>query len=105
MIRLVDKGTINQNTGKEILKEMFTSGKDAIEIVQAKGLEQVSDTAQISSLIESILNRYPDEVQSYLNGKETVINWLFGQVMRDAEGKANPQVVKQVLQQNLEKMK
>ena len=99
----MSKGTINQNTGKEVLAEMLANGKNASEIVQAKGLEQVSDTQQILTLIEKVLESHPDEVQSYMDGKETVINWLFGQVMRQTKGKANPQIVKKLLYESLKK--
>jgi aspartyl-tRNA(Asn)/glutamyl-tRNA(Gln) amidotransferase subunit B len=89
LVKLVAAGEINQSTGKTVLTEMFQSGESAAEIVDARGLKQVSD-------------ENPNEVESFKAGKETVINWLFGQVMRKAHGKANPQVVRTELERQLQ---
>lgn len=105
LIRFVKKGTINQNTGKEVLNEILETGKTAEEIVKDKGLKQVSDTSEISLIIEGVLDKHPVEVQSYTSGKETIKNWLFGQIMHKAKGKANPRVVKQLLNEELGKRK
>ena len=105
LIAVVDEGTINQNTGKEVLSEMLATGKPANAIIQEKGLMQVSDGNLINDLIAKILEANPDVVHSYLDGKETVSTWLFGQVMRSAQGKANPQVVKKELKQQLDNLK
>ena len=102
---LVEKGTINQSTGKEVLAEMLSSGKDAVEIIEAKGLHQISDGGLITQMVSDVLSANPDEVQSYLGGKETLINWLFGQVMKTAKGKANPQLLKEELQKQLNQMR
>ena len=64
-------------------------------------MKQVSDGSQIANLVAGVLRDYPDEVNAYRSGKETVANWLFGQVMRAAQGKANPQVVKDELNKQL----
>ena len=105
LIAAVDEGTINQNTGKEVLAEMLATGQTADAIIEEKGLMQVSDGNLITDLITKTLEANSDEVQSYLNGKETVSTWLFGQVMRSAQGKANPQVVKEELNRQLENLK
>jgi aspartyl-tRNA(Asn)/glutamyl-tRNA(Gln) amidotransferase subunit B len=105
LVSAVDEGTINQNTGKEVLVEMLATGKSADAIIKEKGLMQVSDGNLITDLITKTLEANSDEVQSYLNGKETVSTWLFGQVMRSAQGKANPQVVKEELKKQLENLK
>jgi len=105
LVEAVDKSVINQSTGKEVLAEMLTSGRRAAEIIDAKGLHQISDSDLITGLVRDVLQAYPDEVRSYLAGKETLANWLFGQVMKEAKGKANPQVVKEELQRQLDAMK
>jgi len=105
LIALVENGIINQNTGKEVLAEMLESGKSAEMIVKGKGLQQVSDSELINDIVENVLKNNPDEVQAYLMGKDTITNWLFGQVMREAKGKANPQVVKKILQEQLNSKK
>jgi len=105
LITLVEKGVINQTTGKEVLVEMLESGKSAELIVKGKGLQQVSDSGLINDMVETVLNNNPDEVQAYLKGKDTIANWLFGQVMLEAKGKANPQVIKKILQEQLNSRK
>ena len=105
LVDLVEKGTINKNTGKDVLNEMLESGKSAAEIVKERGLQQVSDDNLISEMIRRTLDQFPDEVQSYIDGKESVLNWLFGQVMRVAKGKANPHIVRKHLQELLDQKK
>jgi len=101
LTRLVATGTINQNTAKSVLAEMFDSGEPADQIVARRGLKQVSDADQVAVLVEQVLAENPEQVTSYLAGKETVSRWLFGQVMRLAKGQANPQVIQQVLDERL----
>jgi aspartyl-tRNA(Asn)/glutamyl-tRNA(Gln) amidotransferase subunit B len=105
LIRMVQSEIINQSTGKEVLNEMLKTGKTAEEIVVAKGLQQLSDPEEIVAIVVRTLESYPNEVNDYLQGKETISNWLFGQVMRAAGGKANPQILKRILQEKLGKRK
>jgi aspartyl-tRNA(Asn)/glutamyl-tRNA(Gln) amidotransferase subunit B len=101
LVKLVAEDEINAATGKEVLAEMFAGGQSAEEIVQRRGLRQVSDSALIAALVRQVLEECPAEVAAYRSGKETVMNWLFGQVMRRAAGKANPQVVRRELERQL----
>lgn len=101
LLGLMAEGKINQQTGKAVLAEMFESGKPAAAIVAEKGLAQVSDADFISKLVAETLDENPGEVSSYRAGKVTVANWLFGQVMRKAGGRANPQVVRAELERQL----
>ncbi len=101
LVRIVADGQINLTSAKDVLAEMFASGKDAASIVQARGLKQVSDISQISDLVAEALRENPNEVASYKAGKTTVANFLFGQVMKKAGGKANPQVVRTELERQL----
>jgi aspartyl-tRNA(Asn)/glutamyl-tRNA(Gln) amidotransferase subunit B len=101
LVGMVVSGEINQNTAKSVLAEMLESGKSAAQVVKEKGLRQVSDQAQIEAWVEQVLADNPTQVESYLSGKETVAQWLFGQVMRLGRGQANPQVVQQALQRKL----
>jgi aspartyl-tRNA(Asn)/glutamyl-tRNA(Gln) amidotransferase subunit B len=97
LLGLVTSGEINQMTGKAVLAEMFAGGKSAKEIVAAGGLGQVSDGDYIAGIVARVLAENPAEVASYRGGKLTVENFLFGQVMKKAGGKANPQVVREEL--------
>ena len=105
LVAVVDDSTINQNTGKEVLAEMLAAGQTADAIIEKKGLKQVSDGNLITAMVAKTLEENSGEVRSYLEGKDTVSNWLFGQVMRAAQGKANPQVVKDELNRQLENLK
>jgi aspartyl-tRNA(Asn)/glutamyl-tRNA(Gln) amidotransferase subunit B len=101
LLQLIQRDEINQTTGKSVLTEMLQSGQSAREIVESKGLRQVSDSDQIAAMVHSVLDANPEQVAGYLSGKEGLINWLFGQVMRAAKGKANPQVVREELNSQL----
>ena len=101
LVGLVAGGEINQAKGREVLVEMSESGKSAGEIVAAKGLKQVSDAGFIAGIVRQTLEECPGEVTSFRSGKETVLNFLFGQVMKKAAGKANPQVVRVELEKQL----
>lgn len=105
LVRLVVNGEINQNTGKAVLSEMYQSGRSAEAIVLERGLRQVSDVDEISDWVRIVLEANPDQVDSYLSGKETVSRWFFGQVMRLAQGKANPQLIQQELERQLAVLK
>ena len=97
----IQNGEINQTTGKAVLVEMLQSGSSARHIIESKGLRQVSDSDQIARMVQNVLDENPQQVAEYLGGKEGLINWLFGQVMRSAKGKANPQVVREELSKQL----
>ncbi|MBI5840630.1 MAG: Asp-tRNA(Asn)/Glu-tRNA(Gln) amidotransferase subunit GatB [Chloroflexi bacterium] len=101
LVELVDGGVINQTTGKDVLIEMYQTGKPAGEIVEAKGLKQVSDVDFISKIVGETLAENPKEAASYKAGKTAVVNFLFGQAMKKAAGKANPTVVKAELERQL----
>jgi len=102
LVRMVARGEINQNIAKSVLAEIFTTGKSAAEIIAARGLQQISDASFIARLVEKVLAENPQPVNEYLDGKQNIARWLFGQVMRAAKGHANPQVVQQELERQLE---
>ena len=102
LIGMVQAGVINQNTAKSVLAAMFSTGEQAAAIVAAHGLRQISEANSIASLVNQVLRENPEQVETYLRGKETVKRWLFGQVMRLASGQANPGAVQQELERQLE---
>ena len=102
LLKMIADGQINQLTGKAVLAEMFASGSSAAEIVASKGLAQVSDSDFIARIVRDALAENLKEVESYRAGKLTVANFLFGQVMKKAQGKANPQVVRAELEKQLQ---
>jgi aspartyl-tRNA(Asn)/glutamyl-tRNA(Gln) amidotransferase subunit B len=102
LIDMVTNKTISGNSGKVVLNEMLKNSGDPQEIVKAKNLAQVSDTGFIQEAIEKILSDNPKEVEQFLAGKETIIQWLMGQVARATKGKADPNVAKELLVKALE---
>jgi aspartyl-tRNA(Asn)/glutamyl-tRNA(Gln) amidotransferase subunit B len=92
---------INQNTAKAVFVKMLETSKSAAEIVKTEGLAQTSDGDAIARMVSDVIATYPDELASYLAGKETLANWFFGQVMKAANGKANPAVLKSELEKQL----
>jgi aspartyl-tRNA(Asn)/glutamyl-tRNA(Gln) amidotransferase subunit B len=97
LVGLVEKRAINNNTAKEVLAEMFSSGQTAQAIVEAKGLAQISDEAALTAIIEQLLDENPDSVAAYLGGKVKLRGWFVGQVMKATRGKADPGVVNKLL--------
>jgi aspartyl-tRNA(Asn)/glutamyl-tRNA(Gln) amidotransferase subunit B len=101
LIRMVDTGEINQTTAKSILSEMYLSGESPAVIVSATNASQISDTTYVSEIVQRILNENQEQVNLYLDGKDPVYQWLFGQVMRATKGKANPNIVREELNKQL----
>ena len=102
LMGLVENETISHNSAKEVLGEMFTSGRRAPEIVEEKGLAQISDEAALVAVIDGILDENPEQLQIYFSGREQIKGWFVGQVMRATRGKANPQLVNELLNERLE---
>ena len=102
LLALLDKGAINATVAKEVLNDMFATGQTAQEIVARKGLSQISDQDALVAVVRQVLDGNPGPVQQYLDGKDTVLAFLMGQVMRATRGQANAQVTRSLLQQELE---
>jgi aspartyl-tRNA(Asn)/glutamyl-tRNA(Gln) amidotransferase subunit B len=102
LIDLVTTKTISGNSGKVVLGEMFKNGGKPDEIVKARNLAQVSDEGYIREAITKILDDNPKEVEQYLAGKETILQWLMGQVARATKGKADPNTARELLIKTLQ---
>jgi aspartyl-tRNA(Asn)/glutamyl-tRNA(Gln) amidotransferase subunit B len=105
LLDLNGRGEINFSTAKAVLVEMFNSGQSARALITAGGHQQISDVGFIKELIQKTLAENPQELASFLNGKETLSNWFFGQIMKAARGHANPQVVQAELERQLTLLK
>jgi aspartyl-tRNA(Asn)/glutamyl-tRNA(Gln) amidotransferase subunit B len=101
LIRLVDAGTINITTGKTLLQPILESGKAPGVLVDELGLKQVRDDDAIRAACRKVLEANPDEEAAYRDGKETLMGWFVGQVMREMHGKADAQLVRQNLSELL----
>ncbi|MBE0688149.1 MAG: Asp-tRNA(Asn)/Glu-tRNA(Gln) amidotransferase subunit GatB [Anaerolineaceae bacterium] len=97
ILKMVDSGQINTSTGKSLLEKVETSGKSPKSIVEAEGLGLVSDDSAIRAVAEKIVAANPKEVETFQAGKETLIGWFTGQVMREMRGKADPKLATQIL--------
>jgi aspartyl-tRNA(Asn)/glutamyl-tRNA(Gln) amidotransferase subunit B len=102
---LVAANTLNSNTAKTVLAEMFQSGHAPQAIVEANGLAQVSDNSALEKLVAEVLAANPEQVASYIGGKLTLEQWFFGQVMKQSKGRGNPQVIKEILAEKLAQLK
>ncbi len=102
LVDLVTEKIISGNAAKVVLNELFKNGGDPAQIVKEKNLAQVSDTGFIQETIDKVLNDNPKEVEQFLAGKETIVQWLMGQVARATKGKADPNVAKELLVKALE---
>ncbi|QEK12971.1 Asp-tRNA(Asn)/Glu-tRNA(Gln) amidotransferase subunit GatB [Crassaminicella thermophila] len=102
LLRLIKRGTISNNIGKRIFKEMYNSGKDPEIIVKEKGLMQISDVDVIKEMVLKVLEEYPESVMDYKNGKGRALGFLVGQVMKVSKGKANPQMVNKIIKKYLD---
>ena len=101
LVKLVDDDVISGKIAKQVFQEALESGDDPRTIVKAKGLEQITDTSSIEPIIARLIADNPDNVAEFRAGKDKVIGWFVGQVMRETRGKANPQLVNELLQEML----
>ena len=99
LIALIEKGTISNNIGKQIIIEMMKDGTKASVIVEKKGLSQISDEGAIKELVQKVVDAHPNEVEAYKNGKTNLLGFFVGQVMKETKGRANPKTVNQLIKE------
>ncbi|MBX9659142.1 MAG: Asp-tRNA(Asn)/Glu-tRNA(Gln) amidotransferase subunit GatB [Nitrospiraceae bacterium] len=97
LLQLVEKGTVSLKVAREIFPELYSSGKSPEQIVQEKGLTQVSDEGALDKIIDEVLTKNPAQVAQLKEGKQQVLGFLVGQVMKASGGKANPGKVNELL--------
>jgi aspartyl-tRNA(Asn)/glutamyl-tRNA(Gln) amidotransferase subunit B len=101
LIKVLDAGKINNNQAKEVLVEMFNSGKSAAEVISAKGFQQISDSSAIEKIVDEIIEKNENQVAAYRGGNEKLFGFFVGQVMKASQGKANPKIVNDILRLKL----
>ena len=101
MLKRIDDKTISGTIAKTVFQEMWTSGKSADEIIEEKGLKQVTDTGAIEKVVDDIIAANPAQAEEYRAGKEKLMGFFVGQVMKASKGKANPQAVNEILKKKL----
>lgn len=102
MLAMIDKGTISGKIAKTVFEEMYRSGKDAETIVREKGLLQISDESAIEQAVDDIIAKNPKEVERYKAGDEKLLGFFVGQVMKSMKGKANPQMLNDMMRKKLQ---
>ena len=101
IIKMVDNGTVNTSTGKSLLDKVEDVGRSPIQIVKDESLAKVSDEGAIRAICAEVVKENPYQVATYQGGKTSIIGWFVGQVMKKSRGKADPQVVKAMLEELL----
>ena len=102
LVNAVDSGSISGKSGKDVLAEMFTTGKSAGEIIKEKGLAQVSDAGAVEGFVDQAIAANPAQVEQFKAGNPKVLQFLVGQVMKLSRGKANPKLVSEILMSKLQ---
>ncbi len=102
LLGLIDKGIISGKIAKAVFEEMAQSGKTPEEVVEEKGLVQLTDVSAIEKVVTDVLARSQTEVEGYKNGKTKLLGYFVGQVMKETRGKANPKIVNDLLKKILD---
>ena len=101
LIKLIGDGTLSGKLAKDVFAKMFESGKTAAEIVEAEGLQQISDTGELEKIVDELIANNPKQVETYRGGKTGILGFFVGQVMKATRGQANPKAVNEILTKKL----
>jgi aspartyl-tRNA(Asn)/glutamyl-tRNA(Gln) amidotransferase subunit B len=101
LLKLIEDDTLSAKMAKVVFEEMYRSSKSAIEIVDKKGLAQITDSSAIENLVDEVLQLNTDQVEQYKNGKEKVFGFLVGQIMKKSKGQADPNLVNKLLKDRI----
>ncbi|MBO33252.1 MAG: Asp-tRNA(Asn)/Glu-tRNA(Gln) amidotransferase subunit GatB [Rhodospirillales bacterium] len=101
LIDLISDDTISGRIAKDVFEVMVSDGGDPAKIVEEKGLKQITDTGEIETMVDQLIADNPDQAQQYKDGNEKVAGWFVGQAMKASQGKANPQMVNELLKKKL----
>ena len=102
LVNLIDKGTISNNIGKQIIFTMLKEGTNASGIVEKQGLSQISDEGALKEVVQTIVNSNPEQVSAYKAGKIQLFGFFVGQIMKETKGRANPKTVNDLLKEFLD---
>jgi len=101
LVGLLSDDTISNRIAKDVFEEMVANGGDPEAIVEEKGLKQITDTGEIEAAVDQVIADNPDQAQQFKEGNQKVAGWFVGQVMKATRGKANPQMVNELLRKKL----
>jgi aspartyl-tRNA(Asn)/glutamyl-tRNA(Gln) amidotransferase subunit B len=102
MLKLMESGTISGKIAKTVFEEIYNTGKSAESIVKEKGLLQIRDEGEIENAVDDVISMNPEEVERFKAGEEKLLGFFVGQVMKTTKGKANPQMVNELLKKKLQ---
>ena len=102
LIAMIEKNTISNNIGKQIILDMMKDGAKASKIVEDRGLSQISDEGAIKSIVQKVVDANPNQVEAYKGGKTQLLGFFVGQVMKETKGRANPKTVNDLLKEILD---
>ena len=102
LINRIDDQTISGKIAKSVLEEVWESGGNVDEIIESKGLVQIQDESLLEEIALKIINENPSQVEAYKGGKDKLFGFFVGQVMKETQGKANPQSVNEILRKLLD---
>ena len=101
MIRLIEEGTISGKIAKEVIEEMYETGRPAKAIIAEKGLVQITDETALARVVSEVMAANPNQLAQYRDGREKLFGYFVGQVMKATQGKANPQLINDLLKKML----
>lgn len=101
LLVLVENGAISGKIAKTVFDEMARTGRPASQIVEEKGLVQITDTGALADVVLRIISDHPREVEAYKNGKTKLLGFFVGQIMKETRGQANPKLVNEILKEKL----
>lgn len=104
LLKLISKGTISGKIAKKVFATMWKEGGNPEEIVKAQGLVQISDTAELSKLVDEVVGKNPKAVEDFKAGKKKAVGALVGQIMKATKGKANPRVINELLNKKMQSL-
>lgn len=103
LLSLLEKGTISNNIAKQLVVDILKSGDDAQELVEKKGLSVLSDASALEELARKVVAANPEQVAAYKGGRDKLFGFFVGQIMKETKGRANPQMLNEILKKELEK--
>jgi aspartyl-tRNA(Asn)/glutamyl-tRNA(Gln) amidotransferase subunit B len=104
LLKIVEDGKISNNVGREVAEDIFDENKDPMKIIEQKGLMQISSSDELEKLVKDVIDKNPQSVEDYKNGKTQSAGFLMGQVMKLSNGKANPKIAKELVDKKLSEL-
>jgi aspartyl-tRNA(Asn)/glutamyl-tRNA(Gln) amidotransferase subunit B len=101
LFKLIDKQTISGKIAKTVFEDMYSTGKPAEQIIQEKDLVQISDTGALEKMVQEVIDANPGQAEEFRNGKDKLMGFFVGQVMKASKGQANPELVNKIIKEKL----